>query len=250
MEIKFNNNASKVVELFAINGNPYHWTIEKWNKYYQEYPYSGAVSIAAFEADNAIGHYGLLPVRIGNYEALMGVHAYVKDGFRNLKIINTLLLEVYKYAEEHNYAFICGFSNHNFSKVLSAVFKWKVIGYLSFDTVDNLIIKDREKYLYKFNYTDEWYQWKFGQISDVYIKNYIKDGQTYNQLLKVKTKGIIDLSSKGKINFWNPDKYLSEYQEGWNQPFLIKPIMKDVEDTIYNIRNWYLEMGDSDTFEF
>lgn len=251
MEIKYINNktACEVIRLFSVKGNKYKWDINKWQKYYQEYPYNGAASIGVFENGKIIGHYGVLPIKIGSYRALMGIHAYVKEDARNLQAINLLLKEVYNYANDKKYDFICGFSNHNFSKVLNIIFKWKILGYLSFDTVSSIVFKKEKKY--HFDYDDQWYEWKFGCLSDKYIKRYNKDGQWYNQLLK--TRGdvhIIQLDNNEMINFWNPDKYFNREVFGWNQPFLMKAVNENLDISIYDINNWYIEMGDSDTFEF
>lgn len=242
-------NCFEIVRLFSNNGNPYHWTVDKWSHYYEQYPFKGARSFAAVIDGKTVGHYGVVPVNIGGYKALLGLHAYVKEDFRNLKVINLLLKKVYEYAKKNDYDFICGFSNHNFSKVLSDIFKWDIVGYLSFDNVKHIEnnIYDLEKYKYYFQYTDEWYLWKFRYLSDVYINKYIKDDKTYNQLLKLRNP--LSCNKVKEINFWNPKKFLKVGKEGWTQPFLIKKINVNVKDSLLNPQNWFIEMGDSDTFE-
>lgn len=242
---KSKDNIKKVVDMFNYE---YKWDVEKWEKYYEKYPCEGARSFIAVNGVELIGHYGVLPIRIGEYRALLGVHAYIKTGHRNLVIIDELLKKVYEYAKENDYAFVCGFSNNNFSEILKKIFKWRLIGYLFFDNKSEIELKS--EYKYKFIYDDNWYLWKFGELQDVYFKDYEKNGEIYKQLLKIRMKKNSTLNFNEDINFWNPNKFLKDCKIGtWNQPFLVKAIKDNLPEDLFDPRHWFIEMGDSDTFE-
>jgi len=56
-----------IVSLFSQEGNAYNWSEERYKHFYQDYPLEGVVSFVAEFKDIIIGHYGILPVVIGNY---------------------------------------------------------------------------------------------------------------------------------------------------------------------------------------
>jgi hypothetical protein len=238
------NDAKNIVSLFTSEGNPYHWTLSKWNHYYMNYPEGKPVSVVALD-NGVIGHYGMLPVRINQYNAMLGVHAFVKKEYRGSGVIFNLMYLVNKYCSDNGIDFICGFNNHNFAKICKSILKWNIAGYLLFDDVsyfDNQNYQDR----YRFIYSQKWYQWKFGSLKPFYTKEYIKDGKRLTQLLKTNRTNIINDS----INLWNPERYTLTEPDKWNQPFLIKVINNKIDKNVLDIRNWYIEMGDSDTFEY
>jgi hypothetical protein len=158
-----------------------------------------------------------------------------------------------QFANKNKIDFICGFANNNFTQVLTVLLGWKLVGYLYFDSNELINFKDIHK-PYQFNYSDNWYLWKFGSLKSEYLKKYIKNGETFHQLLKIRTPNVIEAKKYGisKINFWNPaknsQKKLSD--SDWTQPFTIKILNPLVSQDILDIKNWHIDMGDSDTFEY
>ncbi|NLT94824.1 MAG: GNAT family N-acetyltransferase [Clostridia bacterium] len=235
-----------IVKLFSTNGNPYNWNVSKWRYYYECYPEGRSISIIALDDDKVIGHYGLLPVKVNELNAMLGLHAFVHPDYRGLVVIKKLLNLATEVSKEKNIDFIIGFSNEGFTKVLTAIFSWHLLGYLVFENVKEYCIDDLNKY--SCQYSEDWYKWKFGSLQDVYIKNYVKDGEMYHQVLKVPGKREIKASDFGLdfLNIWKPAKNTNSL---WKQPVTIKMINECPNDLL-DICNWSIDMGDSDTFEY
>ena len=51
------------------------------------------------------------------------------------------------------------------------------------------------------------------------------------------------------LNLWHPDRTLVTETQDWIQPFVFMPLVDDLPSELFDLRNWYVEMGDSDTFE-
>ena len=138
--------------------------------------------------------------------------------------------------------FIIGFTNNNFAQVLNRFFGWDILGFLNFSNEASFDDQWREN-KNCFVYSSEWYQWKFGENKNYYLQQYEKDGKTYNQLLKTlpTTRSFFK-----QINCWNPYKNTETHYKKWFQPITIKGCLS----LSRNISDWYIEMGDSDTFEY
>jgi len=235
------SDAESIVNLFTESGsNPYKWNISKWEKYYRMYPEGKPTSFVVKKKDVVIGHYGILPVKINNIHGYLGVHAYVSINSRGLEVIKMLLEKIDELISENK--FIVGFANNNFAQVLKRFFGWDILGYLTFSNEVGFDEKWREN-KNCFVYSSAWYKWKFGEKRNYFNQQYVKDGKKYNQLLKTfpTTKTFFE-----KINCWNPSKSTETNHKIWSQPIAIK----GSPSLSRNISDWYIEMGDSDTFEY
>jgi hypothetical protein len=245
------NDAGEIALLFCENGsNPYDWTAEKWKHYYLDYPEGKAISLVAEIERVIIGHYGILPVRIGNEPAAIGMHAYVSKNYRGVSIISLLMQKVDAVCKKHGFDLICGFANPNFSMIKERLFKWKTICWLGFKS--NLSINDIEDLKTRnffFNYSKNWYAWRFGRLAPNYISSYTDaSGIIHKQLLKTtdNTREITIVDTEG----WSPNfMFGSNIINQFSQPFSIKVYNERLlASGIYNYNNWGIEMGDSDTF--
>lgn len=249
------DDAEKIVNLLSAHKNPYGWTKKKYLHYYQDYPYELKFSVVAEnDKKEIVGHYGFLQVKITKYTALLGAHAYVREDFRGLEIIKNILNHGIQVAKEKKVDLLCGFANENFTQVLTVLLGWKLAGYLYFDTAESIDFSNSHK-LYKFEYDNAWFLWKFKTLKSEYFKVYIKNDVTYHQLLKMHTSHhIVEAKDHGfsKINFWNPAKNSQKKlnDSDWTQPFTIKILNPLVSQDILDIKNWHIDMADSDTFEY
>jgi len=240
-----------VVDLFSSDGNPYGWSREKWKHYYVDYPEGEALSLVAVAQDGkVVGHYGLQPVSVGEYSAMLGMHAFVSPQFRGLTIISQLMKHVVEECRSRSVDFLIGFANPQFEQVLVTLFKWRALGYLKFGVSAGIDFKPYKE-RYRIKYSDEWFVWKFAKAKGPYINRYEKDGESFHQLLKAGGALEVEANEAGlsEIHFWDPALYSQRRPEGWCQGVQIKVISENVDDRILEIDNWFIEMGDSDTFE-
>jgi GNAT superfamily N-acetyltransferase len=247
------NEIFDIISLFCESGsNPYEWSEQKWKHYYCDYPDGKPVSFVAKVNGKIVGHYGMLPLRIKDYGAMLGLHAYVSQEYRGLLIISELMRAVVRRCKELNIAFICGFANPRFTLIKQSLFKWQVLCWLgvneNFCVNDQLDLKNKK---YTFCYTEDWWKWRFGHYDNQYISKYEDDTKTVRkQLLKSRKELIID--ELEQLEGWCPKTTYSTNKENKRcQPFSIKILKEDiVKADILDFRNWGIEMGDSDTFVY
>ena len=244
-------DAQNIVSLFTEENNDYQWNVKKIEHYYQSYTEGTPVSIVAEINNQIVGHYGLLPLQIADYRAMLGLHAYVSKKYRGFEAISKLVSFTYDYCKQCDVDVICAFANKKMTLIQSKLFQWNHIGNLIFsnsEIVDNRIFKNRH---FQFNYSNDWYKWRFGVEVDVYLSKYSGFENPVIQLLKanhdyLKAKDF-DLS---KFQFWNPSQYSTGAEARVYQPFSIKILNSKVSNSILDINNWKIDMGDSDTFVY
>ena len=255
VRIAHEGDAQSVVDLLSDEGKSRYWkSREQWNHFYRDYPEGRAVSLIAEIDDRIVGHYGLLPVRFGQWPALMGMHAYVANDFRGLTVISALMQETDRYAAVSGVKAICGFANPQFSLIKKTFFKWKIPFWLGFKSpIGHEDLSTQETSFY-FLYSDEWFQWRFGSMKNAYISSYAAtDGSVRKQLLKVfPGSGLPSESELSDSEGWSRQLLYSQKQPDVPcQPFSVKAYDQElVSAGIYDASKWFIEMGDSDTFSY
>lgn len=243
-----------IIALFTEEGsNPYGWDRDKWLHYYMRYPDGEPVSLVVSESGSIIGHYGLLPVLISGWPVMLGLHAYVSKRYRGLSVISALMEGVDLVCQERGFAAVCGFANPGFSLIKQTLFKWRTVVWLGFDS--NLVWDDLHLAIpgeLRFDYTDSWYTWRFGEKRDIYLSDY-KDnmGVLSIQLLKVRRPlQVIKNNQLQGIQGWSKKLSFADCPSSISsQPFSIKVFDRlFVDSGAYDYRNWKIDMGDSDTF--
>ena len=248
-------DAEAVVDLLSDNGlNPYWRDKAQWVHFYRDYPEGPPLSIIAELDGKVIGHYGLLPVKFGQWPAMLGLHASVAAPYRGLTVISMLMKDVDRFAIAAGAKAICGFANPQFSLIKKTFFKWKIpfwLGFKSGLTVDDL---ERGDSSFFFSYSEEWFVWRFGSLHEVYFSRYVtKDGVKKKQLLK--SVPVVSLSQDSILlesEGWSKHyRFTKEPQGQFCQPFSVKAYDQElVAAGIYEADNWFIEMGDSDTFRY
>jgi hypothetical protein len=245
-------DAPAVARLFSAGGNPHRWSSEKYLHYYRDYPEGPPFAQMAENAEGrCVGFYGLLPLTVSGHLAFMQLHVMVEENYRRFPITQEFLYAGLGYARSAGADMLVAFSNYKFSQILRRLFQWKLLGYLRFvdiDVIEPVRYRDR----LRFEYSDAWYNWKFGQQRDIYFQEYMKDDQQISQLLKIRGCDTVKASKAGRasFNYWMPEAYCTVDPGGWRQSVTVKPLNHSCIDRVSNIENWYIEMGDSDTFEY
>lgn len=241
-----------IVKLFSEDGNPYNWDLKRWNHYYRDYPEGTPIAFVAVSEHKVIGHYGMLPVKIGSFRAMLGLHALVSKQKRGMEVIGRLLKCCDEWCITHKIDLICAFSNPNFSLVTTRFFGWKEIGNLEFVDCEKI---DYRSYMarLRFTYSEKWQDWRFGEKKECFISRYSKDGKDTYQILKNFSKENLksDDFSVEVLQCWHPTSYHKKRIKGqFTQPFCVKVYNADVSNEVLDINNWFIEMGDSDTFVY
>jgi predicted N-acetyltransferase YhbS len=242
-----------IIALFSEEKiNSYSWNAEKWRHYYREYPEGFAISLVATIDEKIVGHYGLQSVKISGIPALLGLHAYVSAAQRGLLVISALMRQVDEIAKLKGVKIICGFANPNFSRVKSALFKWKTIAWMGFQKgVSEEYYKIRSTKKLYFQYSNDWYFWRFGSLKEAYVSFYIDQNHSVRiQLLKQRLS--VQKIQDAGIEVWSPEYTFGEIQNDFfTQPFSIKVIDPEIiEFGVLDYQNWCIDMGDSDTFQY
>lgn len=242
-----------VVALFCEEGgNPYNWSVAKWRHYYRDYPEGKALSLVVSIKDRIVGHYGMVPVQIGGYIAMLGLHAYVAADQRGLTVISALLKEVDSYCSKHGIALICGFANPRFSIVKTRIFKWNIVCWLGFQKeIEEKDLDAARRKRFRFNYSQKWFNWRFGQLQNQYLSRYSGTLETVQKQL-LKTTATTSMEDIAGAEGWSPSStYQSDKEGQFCQPFSIRIYDKQLlEEGILDHNNWAIEMGDSDTFQY
>lgn len=242
-----------VVALFCEGGhNPYNWSTSKWEHHYLEYPEGQTVSLVAVLNGRVVAHYGLVPVRVGPYRAMLGQHAYVAADQRGLSVLSLIMRMVDAKCKELGIDFICGFANPEFTYIKSKIFKWHTLCWLGFKNgfSEQDLINSRNRKHY-FNYSSKWYEWRFGEERDQYLSQYVDSvGVVRKQLLKTTDRSDARVISDAEA--WAVgNMFSSQPSVGFCQPFSLK-IYNDslLRSELLDIDTWCIEMGDSDTFRY
>jgi len=246
------SDLDSLVRLLAQSGEAYGWCKEKWHHYYRDFPGGQAVSLSAVNTCNGeiIGHFGMLPVTVPPYSSFQTHHVIVDRNNRDIRVILKLFSASEAIAKERKAAFICGVPNQHLIKVANRLCGWKVLGYFHFSDVSTFDPSAYSK-RYHFEYQGDWAPWKFGEGTYPFVHDYTKNDKTYKQLLKCDPNSKLTASNLGEqsINVWHPDNNSETDDQGWCQPFYFQQLCDDLPEDIFLIANWFVEMGDSDTFE-
>jgi len=247
-------DAEGIVHLFSGENNPHGWSLQKWRHYYQNYPEGETVFFIAESEQGIIGHYGLFPVVIGGTQVYMGAHAYVTESVRGLAVISRLMKSLDEFCVDNDIPFIVGFANQKFTTVKTKLFKWRTPFFAGFVTTTRFapsVFKERP---FRFQYSDEWLQWRFGKVTDPVVSQYRKAGCETPTYQLLHTQSSVAASDYGLPAFecWSPDGYQKGPDgELFSQPFSLKVYDKHwAGPELLNPENWYIQMGDSDTFLF
>ncbi|KFZ31360.1 hypothetical protein IDSA_01135 [Pseudidiomarina salinarum] len=243
-------DAEGVVALFSEDGNPHNWDIGKWERYYIDYTEGNVVAFIVESESKIIGHYGLFPVRIGKHAVYMGAHAHVSSSHRGLAVISALMSALDKFCIDNNIPFIVGFANPNFTIVKTKLFKWTTPFFASFVRKSELSLSDFVDRPLRFNYSAAWLKWRFGEDTAPVVSKYQKQNDsTVYQLLFTTDDFKAANYGLPEVECWSPDGYLEETGEEFAQPFSIKIYDKRWRGAdLMDPDNWYIQMGDSDTF--
>lgn len=248
-------DAQGIVELFSEGGNPHNWTIDKWAHYYQNYPEGETITFVAESGGRIIGHYGLFPVVIGGNYVYMGAHAYISESVRGLAVISSLMKALDHFCIKQDIPFIVGFANPRFTIVKTKLFKWNTPLYANFETSAQFNPEKYKTRAFSFSYSDKWINWRFGNKakSPVISRYQIKESENSSFQLLHTTRMVEAVTfDLPEIEYWNPDKYTKIPEKNhFSQPFSVKIYDKnwsghDLKDP----NNWFIQMGDSDTFIF
>ncbi|RKX27388.1 MAG: hypothetical protein DRP47_06635 [Candidatus Zixiibacteriota bacterium] len=248
-------DGNEIAQLFCEDGtNLYDWSEQKWRHYYIDYPDGQPVALVAEIGGGIIGHYGMLPVDIGGWSAMLGLHAYVSTKYRGLTIISALMAEVDRVCKAKGISLICGFANPQFSLIKKTFFKWNIgfwIGFKKSTTFADVVRDDETFY---FHYSDAWYQWRFGEDRNSYLSLFVDiEGNERQQLLKMRNSGAnFDEDLFAATECWsNASMYAKDQDDQFCQPFSVKVYDRALVDLgILKPENWFIEMGDSDTFSY
>lgn len=246
-------DGASIAALFIEKGiNPYHWSANKWRHYYDSYTEGEPVSLVLEKSGEIIGHYGLLPLKVGEWPVMLGLHAYVAAAHRGLPSISRLMGTAQKVAIDRGHVALCGFANPSFTLIKEKLLKWKTLLWLEFDAdLGPSDFPEQQQSRFFFNYSDSWFDWRFGESRPVYLSDYAdSNGQKFTQLLKAKSNSDLYGFDLSGIEAWTKKKTHSRRPTSARaQPFSIK-VFDDgfLAAGALDPELWKIDMGDSDTF--
>lgn len=249
-------DAQEVIELFCEDGkNLYDWSKRKWLHYYSEYTEGEPIGLVARKNGAIIGHYGLLPILVGDQYFFLGVHAYVSKKNRGLEVIGMLLSHAESMVKKRQYSGIVAFPNDNFSVIKERFFGWDVLAWLPFSS--GLCGSDFDESIKRpffFNYTDDWYLWRFGVKKDLYVSDYYDYCHGWRRQFLKKYRDVKNLEGNKflDVEAWVPRTYSTiKPRLVRSQAFCLKCLDASIsKENLINHKNWSIDMGDSDTFVY
>ncbi|MDR0674501.1 MAG: GNAT family N-acetyltransferase [Zoogloeaceae bacterium] len=248
----------EIIAMFLEDGqNPYGWGQEKYEHYYHDYSEGAPVSLVAKHQGKIVGHYGLLPVKIGckgkQWLALLGLHTYVSHAHRGRKILSLLFEAVEKNCQSRGAVAFLVFGNLNITRMYER-YGCKTVAWLGFGKNFAYSASDDEMERFRFIYSSAWYGWRFGKKRNIYVSRYVdSSGMIRKQLLKCSPDfSGFEWSKLESCEVWAPNEMFCEEQFGrFCQPFTVKAFSEEViKEGIYETGKWCLDMGDSDTFQY
>lgn len=247
-------DSEEIVRLFSEGGNPHGWSVQKWQRYYENYPEGETVFFVAEAEQGIIGHYGLFPVIIGGQQVYMGAHAYVTESVRGLAVISRLMKSLDEFCIDNGIPFIVGFANQKFTTVKTKLFKWKTPFFASFVNTTKFDPAEFEHRPFRFQYSGKWLKWRFGDVVDPVVSKYKKadNEKPVYQLLYTESRVTAEAYGLAEFECWSPHGYHEESDnKSFSQPFSVKIYDKQwAGPDLLSPENWHIQMGDSDTFVF
>jgi hypothetical protein len=253
MEIDFrlaqDDDFPAIASLLSVGNNPYGWSERKLRYYYREYTEASTIaSVAMHEGGTAVGFYGAQGVRVGEYFVISGAHAMVDPEYRGHHLWGTVLEVLCEEGRRLGAKFLMGYANPRFTMAIVNRYGYILTGYAHFVDVDEVDYSPYRERL-RFNYSDAWYEWKFGFLADYYLKEYDRGQQTYLQLHKARIDKVVAPPGR-RLNLWHPAAYSREDPGIWSQSVAIKPLVDGLDQEIFDIHNWQFDMADNDSIEF
>ncbi len=244
------DEAGAIVALLGAHWTAQSWSLAKYRHYYVDYPEGEAISMVALDDGAIVAHVGLLPIRISGTPAYLVLQVLVSQHYRRGGTLVEMLRASEDEARRRGAQLLCGFGNIRFSKVAARFAHWTIAGFLRFAEVEALAVADYRDRL-AFEYGPAWYRWKLGSEAPVEIRPYTKDGRTYHQLLKTRGVAHVSAAEQGvpALHLFHPDRTSPVETTDWSQPFVVRPLVEGLDPRFLDLRQWYVEMGDSDTFE-
>jgi len=247
------SDAEGIVQLFLEDGtNAYEWSIQKWWHYYVDYPDGQPIALIAEIDKKTVGHYGMVPVVIGKWHAMLGLHAYVSKDYRGLSIISTVMAGVDAVCKDRGVALVCGFANPNFSLIKKTFFKWHIPLWLGFKKGISAADAVRGDATFFFEYSEDWYSWRFGVARDCYLSRFVDgEGNIHKQVLKMRGR-TLEKEQLCNAECWSRSTmYATAQRKQFCQPYSVKIYDRSLINLgILRPENWFIEMGDSDTFKY
>ncbi len=245
-------DAPAVVDMLAEHWAEHGWSLGKYRHYYRDYPEGPPISMIAVDtaARRPVAHFGVLPIRISGIPAGLILQVLVRQSHRRGNTLVELARASEGEARRTGARLLVGFANARFAKVAERFLRWRILGYLGFSDTEAIELEPH-RHRYHFEYGDAWYRWKFGHDARIYVKPYEKDGATYHQLLKTRDFPRVEANTLGapRLNLWRPEEHLVEPTGEWSQPLVLVPLAPGLPEDLAEFSRWYVEMGDSDTFE-
>lgn len=241
-------DAESVVALSqSVSGKQNRWSVDYWKTYYSTYPTGTPFILVAETSDGSlVGHYSLLPVELSFGLGMMQSHIFVHPEFRGVNLLAEFMNRGMDYAKSHSAKVMLAFTQPRFAMVLKRLYGWKLAGHLSFCDYDQVNPGQYADHV-RFTPDDAWYKWRFGDLEPPYIFPHNHNDRLHQQLWKSQNGHCVDASKLGfnKINCWQPDHSDTATPPDWGISLVINPIT-DISEKLMDIRNWYIEIGDSD----
>jgi hypothetical protein len=185
----------------------------------------------------------------------LGAHAYIAETVRGLAVISRLMKSLDEFCVDHGVPFIVGFANPRFTTVKTKLFKWNTPFYAVFEKCSSFDPEAYKSRQLAFSYSEQWLNWRFGlQASDPVISRHKKSDGDVTSFQLLHTKKSVEAKSFDlvELEYWNPKGYVKlPEKESFSQPFSLKVYDKNWDGPdLMNPNNWFIQMGDSDTFVF
>tara|TARA_B100000131_G_C17985439_1_gene560367 strand:+ start:59 stop:931 length:873 start_codon:yes stop_codon:yes gene_type:complete len=254
--IEFQNLSKLFKRVFKKEFSP-----EFLNWYYFLNPNGTAITYNAFNNNELIGHYALLPIKIRLYEkefdAALSMFTAIDENFRGLYLFNELAKKSYNLAKDKGFKFIIGVSNQISTKLFIRYFKFKFISQLDVKFGFGHINKIDHPSNFKVLWNDKSLSWRLKNPRFNYQSKFYKDNiLIYNNFYKFfkiemgrfPKNQFFDVFQGNKnnnnfsfLNLWiGLGKYQWKNKMYFNLPEKLKPaplnfIIKNISGEHYNI---------------
>ena len=232
----------------AYSPRPVWSGADGWRRFYFGYPIEGVlVMLAVDDQDCPVGHCGFLPTTVSGHRAFFQTNAFIAPENRDGDLFRQIVAVGEAHARACGAEFLVTFTSGRTAEMFRRLFGWTVVGAIDFtrrDKVDPSGFADR----LRFEPSPDWYLWRFNRQAESYVLPYSKDGKTTLQLWKTQDDAPVNAEDHrvDALDCWHPDSYRTEISPEATSCLLVKPISGPLPPRITDIRNWYIEIGDSD----